>query len=164
MARHEERFVQPPRARLTHVFLSRDRRGNSLAADAQALLERLNRDSIGIEEAASFGDPFLFDRSQTPRSERDLAKTFGPDFAARAFTLPIGRWVGPVSSAYGMHLVWVEERVAEKPTPLASVEREVREGVFAERGQAALAEFLTGLRARYEVRVETPTSPEGVAP
>jgi hypothetical protein len=164
MARHEDRFVQPPRVLLTHVFLSRDRRGDALLADSEGLLERLIRDGVGPDAAGALGDPFLFDRSLSPRSERELAKVFGPDFAARAFELPTGRWVGPVASAYGMHLVWVQERVPSAPTPLSVVEREVREGVFSERGQRALQEFLETLRAKYEVRIEADDSSEGAEP
>lgn len=164
MARHEDRFAQPPRVVLTHVFLSRDRRGDSLLADSEGLLERLIHDRVGSDAAGALGDPFLFERSLSARSERDLAKVFGADFAARAFELPTGRWVGPVPSAYGMHLVWVQERLPPTPTPLSVVEREVREGVFAERGHQALQEFLETLRAKYDVRIEAGDSSDGVEP
>ena len=37
-----------------------------------------------------------------------MAKEFGPDFAATLFKLKPGSWQGPVQSGYGWHLVWIE--------------------------------------------------------
>jgi len=156
MKRHVERFTQPARVRLSHVFLSRDRRGAALAADADSLLARLIRENIDVEEARKLGDPFLFSSSLAPRSERELAKVFGPGFAERVSRLRVGDWTGPVSSAYGTHLVLVHERTPAAPVSLDVVRREVREAVLGERGEGALREYLAELRERGPVRVEEP--------
>lgn len=154
MARHAERFTQPARVRLSHVFLSRDRRGAALAADAEALLARLIRDDLGSDEARKLGDPFLLSSGPVPRSERELAKIFGPDFAEAAIRLPTGSWTGPIPSAYGAHLVRVHEHTPAAPAKLEVVRREVREAVLNERGEGALREYLAELRERWPVRVE----------
>jgi hypothetical protein len=154
LERHAERFTQPARVRLSHVFLSRDRRGARLEADAEALLARLVRDGVGVERAGDLGDPFLFPRDLPPRSERELAKLFGPEFAARAAALPVGQWTGPIPSAYGLHLVWVRDRAPAELSRLDAVRSEVREALLAERGERALREFVRGLRDRHPVRVE----------
>jgi len=154
LQRHVGRFTQPARVRLSHVFLSRDRRGASLDADAEALLARLLRDGVPVERSGDLGDPFLFPRDLPPRSERELAKIFGPEFAARAVTLPMGQWRGPVPSAYGRHLVWVHDRTPATISRLDVVRSEVREALLAERGERALREFVRALRDRHPVRVE----------
>jgi len=156
MAAHPERFVQPERVTLTHVFLSRDRRGERLDDDARALLARLQSTDATPEDAEALGDPFLFDRTLAARSESDLAKTFGPGFAAASASLPAGRWSGPVASAYGTHLVYVHERTPAAPTPLSVVRGQVREAVLYERGAAALRAYLDALRARAEIAIELP--------
>jgi hypothetical protein len=156
MQRHPELFTRPARAKISHVFLSRDRRGNALAADAEALLARLVRDGVGVEAARELGDPFLISIDLAPRSERELAKVFGPEFAERALALPTARWSGPVASAYGAHLVWVHERTPAAPARLESVRNAVREAVLGERGERALREYLAELRERWPVRVEAP--------
>jgi hypothetical protein len=154
LQRHAGRFTQPSRVRLSHVFLSRDRRGASLDADAVALLARLVREAVAVERAEEIGDPFLFPRDLPPRSEHELAKIFGPEFAARAATLPVGRWSGPISSAYGRHIVWVHDRASAALSRLDAVRSEVREALLAERGERALREFVRELRERHPVRVE----------
>jgi hypothetical protein len=154
LQRHAGRFTQPARVRLSHVFLSRDRRGASLDADAEALWARLVHDGAAALRAGELGDPFLFPQDLPPRSERELAKIFGPEFAARAATLPAGRWSGPIPSAYGRHLVWVHERAPAALSRLDAVRGEVRESLLAERGERALREFVRELRERHPVRVE----------
>jgi parvulin-like peptidyl-prolyl isomerase len=163
LQRHAERFTQPARVRLTHVFLSRDRRGAAIDADAEALFAQLLRDDVATAEAGGLGDPFLFPRDLPPRSERELAKLFGPEFAAQALTLPPGRWAGPVPSAYGRHLVWIHARTPAVLSRLDAVRSEVREALLAERGERMLREYVGELRERHPVRVEHPRGPGGGA-
>jgi hypothetical protein len=163
LQRHAERFTRPARVRLSHVFLSRDRRSVSLDADAEALMVRLTGEGIGIDRARELGDPFLFPRDLPPRSERELAKIFGPEFAARALALPTGRWTGPIPSAYGQHAVWVHERTPEELATLDDVRGEAREELLAERGGRALREYVQVLRERHPVRVERSSGPGSAA-
>jgi hypothetical protein len=53
LARNRERFTQPARVRISHVYLSRDRRGDSLEADARALFDRLIAGSVGPQGASA---------------------------------------------------------------------------------------------------------------
>jgi parvulin-like peptidyl-prolyl isomerase len=96
----------------------------------------------------------MFPRDLRSRSERDLARTFGPEFAERVFALPAGSWQGPIASAYGEHLVFVHARTSATLPPLDVVRSEVRESLLAERGQRALRALLHELRATVSVRVE----------
>ncbi len=143
---HRERFLQPERVRATQVFLSRDRRGGALARDAEALLARLERERIAPEASSALGDPFLLPRELPLRSESELARSFGPDFARALLAAPLGRWSGPVTSAYGMHAVFVHERSEARLPELDVVRTALREGVFEERGRAAREEMVRELR------------------
>jgi len=147
LAAHPERFADSERVRLRHVFLSRDRRGGRLEADARRLLSRLQRGE-GERESASLGDPFLLGNAPAPRTRRELAREFGADFAEAVFAAPTGAWAGPVASSYGLHLVLVEERVAPRTPALAAVRGAVREALLAERGEARKQEQIAWLRSR----------------
>jgi hypothetical protein len=154
LAHNRERFTQPARVRISHVYLSRDRRGDSLEVDARALFDRLIAESVDPHGASELGDPFLLQHHLPLRSERDLAKAFGPEFARRVLAQGPGAWSAPVASSYGVHLVWVHERVPELPSSLASVAGEVRAALLAGRGEAELRARLRRLRSRTAVRVE----------
>ena len=141
--RHAARFATPPRLRLSHVFLSRARRGAALAADAGALLERLR--PADVERAAALGDPMPVPAELAAVSQQDLTRLFGGAFAAAAFALEPGGWRGPLRSAYGLHLVWVHERVPAATPVLADVRAAVRAAVREERAAAALQAGLQAL-------------------
>ncbi|MEZ4216876.1 MAG: peptidylprolyl isomerase [Myxococcota bacterium] len=149
VASRPERYRIPPRVRLTHVYLSRDRRGDALEADARALRARLERDAVPPDAARGLGDPFLHPTDLGLQTEAQLAKQLGPDFARAALALAPGGWQGPVESAYGMHLVWVRERRDAEDPDLESVRRSALSALQAERDAEAFEAGLARLRARY---------------
>ncbi|MDG2304888.1 MAG: peptidylprolyl isomerase [Candidatus Binatia bacterium] len=156
---NEADWTRPKRVSLRHVFLSRDRRGAELDADAGALLSEIKH--VGPDGVADRGDPFPLGRRHRARSEVQLAKLFGPEFAAQAIALDEGGWQGPIPSAYGVHLVYVEETLPSEPAPLASVENQVSRRLAAERRAAVLERELARMRGLYEVQIEEPDDTEG---
>lgn len=133
---HAERFTEPARVRGSqHFFDERARAASALA--------RLRTDPDTVPE----GDALPLPRTLPWLSEAELAARFGPDFARRVMALPIGRWSGPVASAYGLHLVRVDARQPARRSPLEVVRGEVREALLAERAARALARELAALRA-----------------
>ncbi len=153
-----ERFTLPARARLSQVFLSRDRRGEALAGDAAALLERLRRQDPQAQEAAALGDPFPLESDAGWTTDAELAARFGEEFAAAVAALEPGRWSAPVASPFGLHLVFVHERTPPGRPSLAAVRGNVLYGLLAERREASFERGLRRLRERYDVRVEWPAS------
>jgi peptidyl-prolyl cis-trans isomerase C len=145
LRRHQKRFRQPGQVRLSHVFLDADRRGAALEGDARRLLARLQAERITPDAAPALGDPFLPGHHPALATPRDLAKIYGPAFArvvAGGSGLPEGRWLGPVPSTYGLHLVWIHESLPGAPATLAEVRNQVVLGLADERREARLAAFL----------------------
>jgi len=153
LARHPERFSSPPRAGFSHVFVDPARHGGSAEAEARVLLAGLRATGEEGSTGAGLGDPFLVPREDGPRSERELAKLFGPEFARSVLELAPGSWEGPLPSSHGLHLVRVRERSPAAPFPLASVRGEVRYALLAERGEQALGRAIDELRQRYQLKI-----------
>ncbi len=157
LRRNPERFSLPAFVRLSHVFLDADRRGETLERDARRLLARLRAGHVSPEMAPELGDPFLPGHHPALAARGELAKIYGPDFAAAVMRLPAGVWSGPVRSAYGLHLVWVHESLPGEPPQLADVRSRLTLELTHERQEARLAAYLRDVRRRYTVRVELPT-------
>jgi len=153
---HAAEFSAPPTVRLTQVYLSAATRGPALAADAAALLAELRRRGAGPEAAAGAGDPFLQGADVGPAPVAEIGRLFGHGFAAAADAAPLGAWVGPVRSSYGLHLVWVRARDAGRLPPLSAVRSRVVLALLAERGRERSAERMRALRAHYDVEVARP--------
>lgn len=147
---HPDQFRAAARVSFSHVYLNRDRRGEAAFEDAQDLLKRLEQEG---EEAvaASLGDPLLLDRDYKLIQATEVAKLFGGTFAERVAELPPGRWMGPVESGYGLHLVLVREREESRLPDFEGVREVVRrEFVFARAKESSEALYQR-LRSKYTI-------------
>jgi len=79
---------------------------------------------------------------------------FGEDFASGVLDVEPGRWSGPVESSYGLHLVWVRERVEGALPPLADVRDAVERHLLTARRRAELDQAYERLLAKYTVTIE----------
>ena len=152
---HPEKFRTQSLISFRQVFVSMNR-GSTAEADARQILARLVSAAPG---AADGGDTLLLDEgfSRTPLDR--IAALFGEDFAQAIKQVTPGSWVGPLRSAYGLHLVLVTAVEPAALPPFAQVRAAVEREWFAERRAAAQAAQYQALRAGYRVIVQgTPTA------
>ena len=145
--RTKAQYATPAHIALRQVFFTGDRGVEAARAAAAQALERARRGE------AVAGDPFLLPLTYADASLDDLLRDYGPAYAKAVQTAPLGAWIGPVPSAYGMHLVRVENRQGAEVAPFDQVRGDVRDGWIAERRAANNAAFLQGLHRRYRVVV-----------
>ena len=152
--RHSDRYANPVRATFTHVFFSRQKRGERAHAEAEAALTRLRSGQVRETEAIELGDTFLSGHDLSDRNEQVLGHLFGDAFAADVSEAPLGVWDGPIASAFGEHLVFVSSRAGGGLLPLETVRSQVTQGVHDELREQRLRDKLDELRGRYTVQVE----------
>lgn len=144
---HSAELEQPTRVSLTHVFFRRDRIDGDLervAAEAIAALE-------GGAAPSSMGDPFVRGSTFAARNRDELAAIFGAEFAARVLDSPEKKWVGPIPSSYGWHLVRVDAREGARLPDIAEVRPRVVAALVNERRERTRRETLDRLRSQYEI-------------
>lgn len=152
---HAEDYRFEPTVSFVHVYLSPDRRGDGAIADAERILAELQ--TQGPEAVAlELGDPLPLPEGFRDAWQREVAAVFGPDFAAEVTTLEPGAWRGPLRSGYGLHLVFVEERVEGREPSLEEVRAAVTRDFLFQRRQQADDALFERLRERYEVSVSDP--------
>jgi len=150
-----ERFRADTRLRFRHIYFNRDVRGEMTVTDAEQVLDSLDGKEPAANTAA-FGDPLPLPFDFEMMAERDIANRFGRIFAERLLTLETGRWLGPVESGYGLHLVIVDERIDGNVPALDSIRNAVVREWREARRQEINAAFYEGLRNRYSVVIERP--------
>ena len=132
----------PERYSFHHRYFSTDRRED---AEADAL--------AALAEPTTKGDPFMLQRTYAERSAREIGDLFGRPFVAALQGLsPSPDWQGPIRSAYGWHLVRLEQKLPPALRPFQDVAARVAADLNAERRQAANAAYYEELRSRYQVR------------
>jgi hypothetical protein len=151
---HMDRYQSPSLITLTHVFLDPDKRGNQTLQDAETLKAKLIALKQPLQDAGSFGDPFMLQSYYPERSEVELSKLFGRGFAEPLFKLAPQEWHGPVLSGYGVHLVYVHARQDAEPPKFESVAEQVQRDWENDQREQLNEQYITNLMARYEVIVE----------
>ena len=160
LAAHPDVFRQDQRFTFRQVYLNPATHGERLDEAVSKLLGDLR--AIGAQaDVSALGDPTLLEPGFRDEPRRRVEASFGGAFAAELAALPPGRWSGPLTSAFGAHLVFVEHRTEGRLPPLDEVRAEVRREWENTRRLEANRRFLENLLKRYEVRIEWPRAPAG---
>ncbi|WP_152599982.1 peptidyl-prolyl cis-trans isomerase [Noviluteimonas dokdonensis] len=146
---HPTAYRIAPRYTLRQVYFDPARRGARLNDDLVAARTQLARDGD-----ASPGDATLLPAHLDDMAADDVAGVFGGAFANAVDRVPLGRWSGPVTSGFGVHLVRVDARTPARMPALAEVRDAVERDWLHDRMQRANRAFLAMLRKRYTVDIE----------
>jgi peptidyl-prolyl cis-trans isomerase C len=149
--RNSGRFSLPSRATFRHLYFSFDRRRERARDDAVRSLAKLVAKPTGTRFAAAVADAFMLQDYYADRSQQQLAKEFGPNFATALFQLKPGSWQGPVESGYGWHLVWVYSIAPGRVPALEEVEPDVKAEWIAEQRAESRRKSFEAMKGRYEL-------------
>ena len=125
-----DEFMRQEVVTFAHVFLSGDKRGESLMGDARATLSKLQAmPQATPNETFALGDPLLRARPLETRSKIQAVASYGTEFAESLLKAPLNQWVGPLESVFGAHLVKITERREATLPALEQISNQVR-GAF----------------------------------
>ena len=167
---HPDAFRTEAQVAFRQVYLSPDRRGAAVDADARALLARLSAagPSVAIDRA---GDALMLPLEVDSSTRTDIARQFGEEFADAILKVEPGRWTGPLNSGYGLHLVFVRERREGRVPGLAEVRAIVEREFLGDRRKRRLNAMYERMLEDYRITVEpraaapaTAGTPAGAAP
>lgn len=148
--RHSQRYSSPATISFSHVFIDNSQRDTATArALATALKAKLNAEAVPFEQAAQFGERFVYFTNYVERDANFVASHFGAEFAKALFAAPLSTetsngWQGPFSSQYGEHIVWLAQHNTGGIPPLASiysrVAQDLQQSIAAQQLAQAVAE------------------------
>jgi hypothetical protein len=162
LAENPENYHIDPQFTFSHVYLNPDKRKTALDEDARLLLAELR----GSQEAGGsvlFGDSLMLPDSFESLPAREVDRQFGTGFAARLSDLETGEWTGPVRSGFGVHLVFIGEKVEGRIPNLEEVRDAVERDLVAQRRREANEKIYQRLRERYTITVERPVAVDSKA-
>jgi len=152
-----DKYKKPDLTTFTHIFFDPDKREEKTLKDAEQSKIKLNKLEQPTEGIDQFGDTFMLQSYYPERTEQEILKLFGSEFAkAVSEEIPTGEWYGPVLSGYGTHLVYVDRRI-QTPEPQFDALRElVIEDWKEKKRQEINDNFYKNLIARYNIIIEKP--------
>ncbi len=139
-------FKRPAHISFVHVFRT-DR------PDWEVLKHNLTP-----QNAAERSELFPYHLSYSDRPLPVIQGDFGAAFAASIFRkdTPLERWVGPITSDHGEHLVWVSARTPEYHPPLAEKQAEVAAAWSVAEKRRQISEILERLKQYYTIDLQLP--------
>jgi hypothetical protein len=146
---HADKYRIEPVYTLRQVYFDPARHDEDLRDHLRALASTREGAALVPE-----GDATLLPGRLQLAGASEVARTFGVDFAEAVGKLRVGEWQGPVASAYGLHVVKVEQMTPGRHPKLAEVRAQLeRDWSIAQSEQLSEALY-QAVRARYTVRVE----------
>lgn len=156
LKKHSEKFSIPGRITFEHIYFNSDKRGKQTENDANELLVELRKSDSNVD-VQSAGDRFMYGYQFEQMSDTQIISMFGNPFYKTLSSQAIGSWKGPVSSAYGLHLVRVDNKTASIDPKLETVYDKVyTEWLFEKRTEMNKA-FYEKLREQYNIVIEAET-------
>ncbi len=154
---HVDDYRISPRYTLSQEYFRGERTGDA-ELEAREAVDALTdpSDPAALPE----GDGSMLPSRLDDVPSREVARVFGEQFLEGLRDLPVGRWDGPVESGYGMHLVYVHERIEGRRPTLDEVRAFVlRDWTAAKRDEVNDAVYQRMLD-QYTVMVEQPDGTE----
>jgi hypothetical protein len=149
---HANQFRVDRKVALRQIYLNPDKHADTLEQDVQELLAELDANSNPGQYGDSFLLPVVFELTPV----RQLTQMFGGEFGQNVYAQETGTWSGPITSGYGVHLVFVEEKEEGRLPPLEEIRPVVEREWFAQKRSEAKRQFFEKLRERYEIIIELP--------
>ena len=152
---HPDSFRVDQRFTFRQVFLDPEKRGKHLTRDTAQLLAQLNREG-SKPDISPLGDSILLDHTFDALPTNEVARLFGDKFAKTLGGLSLDRWQGPIESSYGVHLVFVSQRLEGRMPELADVRDAVLRELDSANRLEANEKFYKNLLKHYTVTIEKP--------
>ena len=149
----QESYRIPPRMSFSHVYFNMDRRGPQAEEEASRVLADILAETPTPRRAPERGDQFLLRYDFDLVSPEEVQREFGAQFADSLFELEPG-WQGPIVSGYGIHLVFISERVEGRIPSLEEVREKVLLDYTRMRSERAKEALYEGLAERYVIEID----------
>jgi parvulin-like peptidyl-prolyl isomerase len=116
-------------------------------------LTALNQISAG-QAATDFGETSMLSSNYAYRSVLDLNASLGSGFAEQLQELETGSWQGPVTSGFGLHLIFLTNIHPEEVTPFSAITEQVLQDYAQYQQENARLLYLENLLQEYDIVVE----------
>ena len=156
MQRHQDQFRQDTQVSLRLVYLNPELRPQ-LEGDARQLLTLLNSGA----DPQTLGDPTMAPAAYQQARQSEVARDFGVEFARQVAQQPLNKWIGPVYSPFGAHLINIDARIDDRLPALTEIRETVLREYLAEQREQQKDFAYQRLRERYAVTIEPFNSDTG---
>lgn len=153
MQENQGKYQIPEMISFTHVYFNPDKR-EDVIKEAKAVLSRLQAGGINAKEAISLADTIMMDASYSQKTPNEVARIFGREFSKELFSLQDKKWHGPIKSPFGVHLVYINNRVASRMPKFDRIRENVKYDYMYDYKKEVIEKAYNTVKSRYTILVE----------
>ena len=162
LSEHASKFTLPATITFSQIFLDPGERDQEINNDAEQLLEQLKETTSEVD-TINLGDRSLLPYEFTKERENEITSMFGAAFTNQAFALPVNSWQGPITSEYGVHLIYINSYTEARLPPLAEIRERVASEWRSTKQHEANEIFYQSLYQRYEIILDDSVAKDALA-
>ena len=162
LTEHASKFTLPATITFSQIFLDPGERDQEINNDAEQLLEQLKETTSEVD-TINLGDRSLLPYEFTKERENEITSMFGAAFTNQAFALPVNSWQGPITSEYGVHLIYINSYTEARLPPLAEIRERVASEWRSTKQHEANEIFYQSLYQRYEIILDDSVAKDALA-
>lgn len=147
-------YTTPENITFTQLFVNPKIHGDLLEKEVNTRLSKLNNMDASSPKISRYGDQFSLQTYFPDKSQMELAKLLGSEFAGSVFELETDKWYGPVNSQYGVHLVYISHKNPAVVPEFETVKDLATEDIQRKRQIELNNLYIEGILSRYEVIIE----------
>jgi hypothetical protein len=154
LQKHKDIYTQEPSVTFTHVFVDSTQHSDPEARGiAEHLKADLNARGAAFNDAPQFGDRFPYFQNYVERTVDYVQSQFGAEFMAELAKLTPSdkKWVGPIRSMHGYHVVMLTSRTKARLPQLKEIRDQVAEDWERDRTEFARSKGLNKLASEYKI-------------
>jgi len=154
---HASKYQLAGEITFRHIYFNPAKHDVSMEDEAKQLLTKLLDVNSGID-VNNVGDSFLHGTIFTNLKEFELNRLLGKEFTQELFKQAVGKWAGPLTSGYGLHLIYIESKIATQTASLVMAKQSVLKDWMSDERKKANEAFVLNLREQYKVNIAKPSS------
>ena len=140
MDKHKERYTIAPRYSFKHIYINPEKHEN-----LDDYIETLKAEDLTLVFNER-GDSVMLESVYQNISTAQIARLLGLKFAKSLDELPLKKWVGPVKSGYGVHLVYIQNKEEKHLATLKELESKVKLDFRVDAQKKAINSFYNELK------------------
>ena len=98
-------------------------------------------------------DRFLLGKNFVDVSLREIKSEFGQDFSSHFMNVELNKWIGPLESPFGHHILYVTNYTEGYLPNIASVFKQVEIDFLQTQRDEAIKNYLNQIRSEYKIYI-----------
>lgn len=149
--KYSSKYLTPPSYSLYQITFSPDKRKDNYK-DALETLEQFP--DATFNEMKQFGDKLPFSYFFTKINANELGLQLGSKFPEALQKLKTNKWVGPIQSGFGYHLVYITDKTEPQLPPYESIKKSILRDYEYDQQKEIDGAIYQELKKKYQIEID----------